>query len=378
MTGHRRKLRRPTRGGYLPPCCPNPHCSYHRHRHGWRFVRNGSFVRPSDHRRFRCFRCRHCGRRFSTRTFSSTYWLRRRDLLRPTATLACEGAALRQIARALGTSHPTVGRLLSRLGRHCLLFHTRLARDLVLAEPLVFDGFETYEFSQYFPFHLNLAVGAESWFLYHFTDSPLRRKGAMTPLQRQRRADLESALGRPDPKAIEHAIAALLAPLLARCRRDHPLVLHSDDHPAYRRALRRLPPTVPLRHCVTPSRLRRTQSNPLFPVNLTDLLLRHGSANHHRESIAFSKRRQAALERAAVFMVWRNCIKRRRENGTRETAAMVAGCACRPLTWIDVLRRRLFPKQTRLPAPWPDYYWRRIKTAALGEGQTTHAALYSY
>jgi hypothetical protein len=298
--------------------------------------------------------------------------------LRPVATLACEGAALRQIARALGTSHPTVGRLVARLGRHCLLFHTRLTRDLALAEPLVFDGFETFEFSQYFPFHVNLAVGAESWFLYHFTDSPLRRKGAMTSFQHLRRAHLETALGRPDPKAIEHAIAALLAPLVARRPASQPLVLHSDDHPAYPRALGRPSRGVSLRHCVTSSHQRRTQSNPLFPVNLIDLLLRHGSANHHRETIAFSKRRQAALERVAAFMVWRNCIKRRRENGTRETAAMVVGCTRRPISWIDVLRRRLFPDRAWMSAPWPDYYRRRIKTVAFGEDQTTHAVSYSY
>jgi len=340
-------------------------------------VRNGSFLRRSDHRRFPCFRCCACGRRFSTRTFSTTYWLRRRDLLRPVATLACEGAGLRQIARTLRTTHPTVGRLIARLGRHCLLFHTNVTRTLVLAEPLAFDGFEAFEFSQYFPFHINLAVGAKSWLLYHFTDSPLRRKGAMTALQRERRAYLESTLGRPDPRAIERAIAALLGPLVARADRGQLLVLHSDDHPAYRSALRRLPPGLWLRHCITPSCRPRTQSNPLFPVNLTDLLLRHGSANHHRETIAFSKRRQAALERVAVFMVWRNYIKRRRENGTAETAAMAAGCMGRPISWIDVLRRRLFPGRTQLSAPWQDYYWRRVKTAALGQRQATHAARFA-
>jgi hypothetical protein len=38
-----------------------------------------------------------------------------------------------------------------------------------------------------------------------------------------------------------------------------------------------------------------TAQNPLFPVNLADLLLRHSSANHKRETIAFSKRRQGAM-----------------------------------------------------------------------------------
>ena len=45
---------------------------------------------------------------------------------------------------------------------------------------------------------------------------------------------------------------------------------------------------------------RRTPQNPLFPVNLSDLLIRHTGGNHKRETIAFSKRRQGALYRIAV------------------------------------------------------------------------------
>jgi hypothetical protein len=44
-----------------------------------------------------------------------------------------------------------------------------------------------------------------------------------------------------------------------------------------------------------------TTQNPLFPVNLADLLLRHSSANHKRETLAFSKRRQGTLYRMAIW-----------------------------------------------------------------------------
>ncbi len=291
--------------------------------------------------------------------------------------LACEGPALRQMARILATTHPTVARLLARLGRHCLLFHSTVIRDLPLSEPLVIDGFETYEFSQYFPFHANLAVGAESWFLYHFTDSPLRRKGRMTPAQRRIRCDIEARLGRPNPKAVEHAIVSLVQPFLARVPLNQPLLLHSDDHPAYARAVKGLKPGA-VDHRITSSRERRTPRNPLFPVNLADLLLRHGCANHRRETIAFSKRRQAALERLAVFAVWRNCIKRRCENGPSETAAMAIGAAMRPLRWTEILRRRLFPGRVRMPRRWKHYYWRRVKTPIMGSTQAIHACRYAF
>jgi hypothetical protein len=294
-----------------------------------------------------------------------------------------EGPGLRQSARILGTSHTTVSRLVERAGRHCSLFHRRLLRGALFLEPLVIDGFESFEFSQFFPFHANLAAGARSWFIYHFTDSPLRRKGAMSAAQRQRRAQLEHDLGRPDPKTVEQGIFALLRPLLTHVPAPR-LRLYSDDHPAYRRALRHLrreaPQGLRIDHHVTPSTQRRTQSNPLFPVNLADLLLRHGCANHRRETIAFSKRRQAALERLAIFTVWRNCIKRRRERQPRSgpTAAMVAGLDHHPWTWRRVLGRRLFPAHAELPPEWEAYYWRQVKTLALGARQTVHARKYAF
>lgn len=365
-------------GGFQPPFCPNPNCPFHRRRSDWRFLRDGHHIRLSDQRRFQDFRCTHCRRRFCSASFSTLYWLRRRELLLRIANMICEGAALRQIARILGTSHTTVARHVARLGRHCLLFHHNLLKEHQLAEALVIDGFETFEYSQYFPFHINMAVGGESWFTYHFNDSPLRRKGRMTPTQRRRRSEMERLYGRPDPKAVESSTVALLEHLLS----DSKLELHTDDHPAYRRALRRLRCSgrgiPPIDHRITPSTVRRTCSNPLFPINLADLLLRHGSANHRRETIAFSKRRQAAMERVAAFTVWRNCVKKRRENGPLESTAMRLGLVDRLLSWRNILRRRLFPRHANLPESWSTYYWRKLKTAILGHRQVRHERRYAF
>ena len=374
-----RSSRRP--GGFQPPHCPNPRCRFHRPRPDWPFVRNGHHIRLRDHRRIQDYRCNHCGRRFCASSFSVRYWLRKPHLLAPIAALITEGAAFRQAARVLGVSPNTVARHAARLGRHCLLFHQSMVEDASIQEPLVVDGFETFEWSQFFPFHVNLGVGAESCFVYHFTDSPLRRKGTMTKGQKKRRAELESRYGRPDPKAVENGIYSLLDFLLDRVVGSK-VQLHSDDHPAYQRALRRIRKDrcERVRHAITSSKARRTQSNPLFPVNLADLLLRHGSANHRRETIAFSKRRQSAMERVAVFAVWRNYVKKRREKESwpAQTAAMAAGILDRALTWKQILKRRLFPHRSSLPRAWVAYYWGHVKTQVMGDQQTCHSLMYAF
>ena len=241
-------------------------------------------------------------------------------------------------------------------------------------EPFVLDGFETFEHSQFAPMHLNLLVGADSFFVHGLTESELRRKGSMTAEQKKTREKLESKHGRPDPKAIEKSVTDLLRIFLPR---RVPVTLRSDEHRAYPRALRAIQDTHDVKHEVTSSKAPRTRYNPLFAVNLTDLLLRHGSANHKRETIAFSKRRQAVVERGWMFVIWRNFLKSRSENKRNAPPAVELGVVPRKPTLAELLARRLFPTHVDLPGPLHAHYWRRIVTRYL-DPQRIHDLKYAF
>ena len=358
---------------WQPPFCPNRACFHHGNPLGWGFKKKGFYQRAVDGRRVQRYRCFHCGTSFSRQTFHPTYWLKRPDLLRLLFYRVLSCSAYRQIARELDVSHTTVLRQVERLGRHCLLFHEALRPSGPLTEPLVVDGFETFEFSQYTPIHLNTAVGAQSHYFYAFTDAELRRKGRMTEPQKRRRAQLEALFGRPSPKAVEFEMAALVR--LAVCPGSSASI-RSDEHKAYPRALRRLGDRR-FEHQVTPSRLARTATNPLFPVNLLDSLIRHGSANHKRETIAFSKRRQSAAERLAILLVWRNYLKSFSERRRDRTPAQRLGVLDRKLRVDDVLRKRLFPSLIQLPERLMRYYRREIVTRRIPNGRQ-HELRYAF
>ena len=346
---------------FCPSFCPWPECSKHLRPIGFRWRPFGSYVRQCEPRIIPRFRCGHCRRTFSSQTFSTTYYLKRPELLMAVfhRLLACSG--YRQIAREARCSASTVMGQTARLGRHALLAleHWRPRREL--DEPLVIDGFESFAYSQYHPLHLNLAVGAESHYTYAFTHTELRRKGTMRPAQRRRREWLEARFGRPDPGALISDVAELIRHAAPSSRE---LVVRSDEHPAYPRAFHRLR-GLSIRHECTPSVAARTSGNPLFPVNLADSLVRHNSANHKRETIAFSKRHQSAVERAAVLFLWRNFIKPFSENHGGGTPAMRVGIRARPLSVAEVLRRRLFPFRVGLSELGWKYYRREVPTARI-------------
>ena len=220
------------------------------------------------------------------------------------------------------------------------------------------DGFESFAHSHYHPLYLNLVVGARSHYCYAFTHTELRRKGRMTARQRRRRALLEARHGRPDPRGIEHGTAAALRLAAPEPQR---LVVRTDEHGDYPRSLKRLAGYA-ITHERTASREARTAGNPLFPVNRLDLLLRHNSANHKRETIAFSKRHQAVVKRAAWLALWQNFAKPFSERHGGGTPAMRLGLTARPLPLRELLKRRWFPDRVGLPPEWARYYRGEVPT----------------
>jgi hypothetical protein len=274
--------------------------------------------------------------------------------------LACSG--MRQIAQEFGVAHATVQRHVERLGRHCLLLHEQLRPKTAPREPLVLDGFRSFEFGQYWPFDLNLLIGV-SHYVYAFQDAELRRSGSMTAAQKRKRVRLEQRHGRPDPQATRKSVQELLERSLPEACR---VEIRTDEHRAYPQAFRRLR-NRELVHDTTSSKARRTTRNPLFPANLGDLLLRHTGANHKRETIAFSKRRQGALYRLAIWTVWRNYLKSTSERRRDAPPGVAVGAIVRRWRVRDVLRVRLFPWRQALPGWLGQCYFGRIPTRRLAE-----------
>jgi transposase-like protein len=343
--------------GFVPPWCPNQRCPFHGDTTAsWHWVRAGFYPRQASPRRIQRFRCEHCGRYFSAQTFRSDYWLKRPGLLPETFHALTHCTGYRQLARKHGGSPQTFMRHAERLGRHCQLFHERWRPRGGIRESLALDGLRTFEYSQYHPSEYHVVVGRDSHFVYGFTHSELRRSGTMTRRQERRRAELERRLGRPDPRSVEREVARVLGIVAAGSGR---LELHTDEHAAYPRALRRLT-RLEVTHHPLSSRAARTTRNPLFASNLFDGLVRHSCANQKRETIAFSKRASGGIGRMWVMVVWRNHVKWFSERRPGRTPAMRAGVCERRWSVSEILEWRLFPKRIGLPEAWADHYWGRV------------------
>jgi hypothetical protein len=320
----------------------------------------GYYTRRTQPRRIRRFQCLHCGVTFSSQTFSTTYWLKKPEILAQLMTKVTGGMCNSQIATDLSVSPATIDRQIYRLGRHCQLVHLDRMKAAPKIHEVVIDSFVTFEHSQYHPYHLHLAVDKNTAFVPYFTDSEVRRSGRMTPEQKARREVLEAIRGRPDPQAVRKDLHELLKVLAARTSE---MILHSDEHKAIPRAMRGVP--CRFRHIVTNSKEHRDRWNRLFEMNLLDLLIRHAAADHKRETIAYSKRRNCGIWRLMIFLVWKNYVRPKRVRKCDQTPAMLIGLCGRRLTVREIVGRRLFWAKVGLAGRWRQYYWGEVETRAL-------------
>ncbi len=344
---------------FTPEHCPWPECPEHtRTRPGYRFRPRGFF--PTKRReRVRRFRCSTCGRSFSQQSFSTTYYFKRPELLIPIAKALVSCSAHRQVARAAGCAHSTAARITARIGRHGLLLLAAALRALEgkLHEPVVFDHMEAFELTQDFPFGIATPVGRRSWFTYALDPAPHGRGGRLTPWQRERLALRPKRTRFGGYLGSATRVIDRLLPLVPEGKK---LDLVHDGHEDYARAVARHPG----RECI---RVRRYPNPPrgpkgsarsreaivrdreLKPVDALHALIRHSSAAHKRETIAFGRRLNAVLERLYLFVMWRNFIKGMSEKKPdRTTPAMRLGLAEEPWSWERMFSRRRFPARETL------------------------------
>jgi hypothetical protein len=308
--------------------------------------------------------------------------MKRPELLVPIAAGLVAGSAHRQIARTLGCAPSTVTRLAARIGRHTLLLQALALGQLDgIDEPIVFDHFETFVFSQDDRLGIGTAVGQRSWFVYAMDPAPHRRAGRRSA----RRAPPRRPLPDRIPGSYVRSTGRVIRLLGRLAGREFELV--SDDHPAYSAAMRSAPEAGRPRHRIYRNPPRgpgsdlaraRERDREMFPVDLLHKLWRHTQAHQRRESIAFGRRSNAVLERAAVMTVWRNFIKgvsERKNDST--TPAMRLGLTGVPLRWRDVFAERLFPGRIRLPEGWDRVSRRDWTTPAVGRN-TRHRLVHAY
>jgi len=367
---------RPSR--FMPPFCPWPKCPAHRSR-GTGFYRNGSYRTKRSPKRIPRFLCLDCERTCSRQTFSTTYYLKRPELLVAVASGLAACSCHRQLARSLHCAKTSVTRQAERLGRHAILFHARCNSELpALVEPVVHDHFETFIGRQDRALGVGTAVGAASRYVYDIDPAPHRGSGRRP--DRKPEDGTTVRVNRSYAESIRRSIRALIPHVSGSDQ----LVLRTDGRTDYRVALQ--DETVGSRVVLQafPNPVRGPKGTPrspeavsrdlaMFPVDQLHQLLRHSCSDHKRETIAFGRRLESILGRATLMTIWKNFIKARSERALdRTTPAMRLGLTDKRWKFERVLARRLFTSREKASGSALRIY-QKLWTPGLPQFERQHA-----
>lgn len=210
------------------------------------------------------------------------------------------------------------------------------------------DGLENFAGSQYEVNNINHAILRDSLFMVDFNLCGLNRKGRMSPWQKMRNREIEQDEGRYNPSSIRVASGDLFKRVYKlRENPNESLVLITDWHRAYRKALQCDLKGYKIEHVKISSKDTRNYQNLLFPINHADLLSRQRLKSFARETISFSKNTAVMCHNFALFMTSKNYMKPqftkkhvRRPKAHKESPAQAAGVATKILRFEDIFSER--------------------------------------
>jgi transposase-like protein len=334
------------------PFCPNSRCSAHNpgtNTH-FRFKKKNGYHKTKVIGLVQRYRCAHCGKTFSDRTFAADYWVRKTldygEILRAT----CEGESPSAVARNLHCAWNAVQNRIGRLSRNLLAMHHEVEETLPLTENLVADGFESFDKSQFFPSHVSLLVGQKSQHCYAFSHASQARKGAMTKEQKIKKEQISRLWASPRG-GVKASFTKVLRVIPSKWEESRlpRLELITDKHPAYPgailsvAALKNAVENQRMHHLRFSSKLQRDIRNPLFSVNYLDRELRKDVAAYARESTCFNRNVANGMNRLVLYLVRHNYWKphRMRPKNVEENRlhAEVAGYE---LSVIEKAKARVF------------------------------------
>lgn len=279
--------------------CPNPSCACPVF-----FIKDGKFKRREDSKFIQRYRCKTCGTRFSSATFTWTYRQKKRRANSPLLKLLSSGVSMRRSALLLGLHRKTIERKLPFLAARCRMLNDRnLLKLKGRVYNLQIDDLITKENSKLKPLSISLAVDEDRRLILgaevsqipafgHLAKFAVKKYGA-------RKDQHDEGLTRLFKK-----ITPILNP---------EVVVKSDEHQRYPRYISSyLPRSKHItfkseRGCVVgQGELKKIGFDPLFVVNHTCALLRANINRLIRKTWCTTKDKNRLKDHLDVFIFFFN------------------------------------------------------------------------
>ena len=148
--------------------------------------KSGSYLRKSDKKRLRRFKCLECKVSFSETVFSIDYRLRKRDINQGVFTILCSGVSQRRTAYAFSIKPIGIARRVDRFGRcaaHNLDAYRRTRPKVAIVQ---LDEMESFEHTKCKPLTIPIAVEQGTRKILSLKVGVIAAKGRLAAISRER------------------------------------------------------------------------------------------------------------------------------------------------------------------------------------------------
>lgn len=267
------------------------------------YQRRGAFQSACRRTPVPRFRCKTCRRSFSQQTFRLDYRDRRPDCNVRLFQLLISGVGLRQSARLLDLGVHAVQHKFRKLARGLRLLNRNLVARLPANRSYLLDEVESFEDRSICPLTVPVLIERASFAVLVTAVAPIRRVPRRGSRRQRWLAQHERLHGRRKDRS-----RPCLRKVFARFRRllDGQRAELMTDQKALYAVLCRSMLAGQVEHRTVSGRLARTANNPLFPINLTEAMLRDNNGRLRRRTWLVSKRHRYLALQLELFAAYRN------------------------------------------------------------------------
>ena len=250
-----------------------------------------------------CYRCRTCGKSFSSATYQDCYRQKKRQKNLILRRLLCSGVSQRRCAKILHLNRKTVVVKFLFLSLQAEFFFRKFNFQQALAHTVEFDDLETFEHTKLKPLSVTLAVEFETRRILGVEVSIMAAKGTTAEKSRKRYG--------PRLDERRHGRDRLFRYLKPVVREN--VVLKSDENPYYPPDVKRhFPDSTHLQYkgqrgsTTGQGELKRVRFDPLFSLNHTCAMLRANINRLFRKTWCTTKRADRLYHHLVLYAQYHN------------------------------------------------------------------------
>lgn len=281
--------------------CPEIHCKSDK------IIKNGHYYRANDARKVQRFKCRCCGKQFSSSTGTLEFGQKKRRVNFLLLKLFAAKVTQRRAARIAGVNKVTVARKFDYWAKRSAIKNERFRKKLEYSKALhiQFDDLITKEKTKLKPLSVTVVSDADRRFILSAIPCQIASFGHLAKISKRKygprksyhRENLNNVFKQIQPIVSERA------------------VIDSDEHVNYEPIVRRYFPEADYRQfesergCIAgQGELKRTRFDPLYSVNHSLAMMRDGISTMVRRTWCTTQDPQRLKGHLEIFMYYYNQI----------------------------------------------------------------------